>query len=200
MCDYLSPGPSFKMIEGNESPHRGIRQGEGVFKNDGEKSELKSTSISDMKKIIDEEGGCNDENDILGKVEKPLYSVLVADSSIPMVSALACFNGTFFASIDGGEHASANGDRRGGESGGGTESVVGNEGKTLFPPRKMLNLESNNDMVKVVKDEQNRLKNMVIFFVCLDVKILPARKFIDEWLNKVWGKKLGITVNFSRMI
>ena len=27
-----------------------------------------------------------------------------------------------------------------------------------------------------------------------------ARKFLDDWLNKVWGKKLGIAISFSRMI
>ena len=55
-------------------------------------------------------------------------------------------------------------------------------------------------MVKVVKDEQSRLKIFTIFFVFLDVKFFLAQKFLDDWLNNVWGKKLGSTFSFSSMI
>ena len=65
---------------------------------------------------------------------------------------------------------------------------------------KTLTLSPNEDMVKAIRAEQNRLRNVAIFFVCLDANALPSRKFFDEWLNAVWGKKFGFHVNFCRMI
>ena len=55
-------------------------------------------------------------------------------------------------------------------------------------------------MVNAIKGEQSRLKSIAVFFVCMDVKFLLTRKYLDDWINNFLGKKLGIVVNFSRMI
>ena len=67
-------------------------------------------------------------------------------------------------------------------------------------PDKTLSLTPNDDMVKAIKGEQTRLNSIAFFFVCMDVKFLPARKYLDDWINNVWGKKLSIVVSFNRMI
>ena len=65
---------------------------------------------------------------------------------------------------------------------------------------KSLTLSPNEDMVKAIRAEQCGLRNIAIFFVYLDVNALPSRKFFDDWLNVVWGKKFRFYVNFCRMI
>ena len=73
-------------------------------------------------------------------------------------------------------------------------------GKAPLLPNNTLSLTPNVDMVNVIKGEQSRSKSIAVFFVCMDVKFLPTRKYLDDWINNVWGKNLGIVVNFSRMI
>ena len=45
-----------------------------------------------------------------------------------------------------------------------------------------------------------RLRNIAIFFVCLNANAFPSHKFLDDWLNVVWGKRVILHVNFYRMI
>lgn len=55
-------------------------------------------------------------------------------------------------------------------------------------------------MIKAIRSEQLHLRNIAIFFVCMDKESLPLWNFFDDWIANVWGKKLGIHVNFCRMI
>lgn len=82
----------------------------------------------------------------------------------------------------------------------GAEKDGAEEGKTVSPSAKILALSPNANMVNAIKSEQSHLKNIVIFFVCMDMKFLPARKFLDDWIGNIWGKKLGINVSFSRIV
>ena len=59
--------------------------------------------------------GSNNEKDVVGNGEKPLYSIVVEDSSILLVLDLACFKEVSIASSNGGGPFSANGNRQDGE-------------------------------------------------------------------------------------
>lgn len=37
--------------------------------------------------------------------------------------------------------------------------------------------------------KEKRPKNVAIFFACLDSNTPPTKRFFDNWLNTVWGKK-----------
>ena len=53
-------------------------------------------------------------------------------------------------------------------------------GKATLLPENTLSLTPNVDMVNAIKGEQSRLKIISVFFVCMDVKFLPARKYLDD--------------------
>ena len=104
---------------------------------------------------------------------------------------------TFECSIGEGDH----GHRGSKPDGPGNPiNISGEKGKPPLLADNTLSLTPNVDMVNAIKEEQSRLKSIAVFFVCMDVKFLLARKYLDDWINNVWGKKLGIVVNFSRMI
>lgn len=60
----------------------------------------------------------------------------------------------------------------------------------VFPIK--LVVSSNHYMVVVINSEENSLKEIAIFLIALDCNKLPTKKFIDEWINNVWFKKLRI--------
>ena len=74
------------------------------------------------------------------------------------------------------------------------------EGKTLPHELKTISLSLNEDMVGAIIYILSWLKNIVVFFACLDKEFFPSQKFFDEWVANVWGKKLGIHVTFCRMV
>ena len=114
-----------------------------------------------------------------------------------MVAEGNSVNATFECSFGEGDH----GHRGSNANGPGSPiNILGGIGKAPLLPKNTLSLTPNIDIVNVIKGEQFWLKHIAVFFVCMDVKFLPARKYLDEWINNVWGKKLDIVVNFSRMI
>ena len=142
----------------------------------------------------------------MGKPKGKLSYKQVVEDSSPTFSTTVEFNGVFqrkivdleqqgweggWSTTNGGGHfdGSANIGGGGGENG---------KFPSLSP--KTLSLSPNEDMVSTIKSERSRLKSIAIFFVCLDKEAMPARKFFDDWLASVWGKKLGIYVTYCRMI
>lgn len=65
---------------------------------------------------------------------------------------------------------------------------------------RALRLNPNEEIVLAMKKEQTYLRNTNVFFVCLNIKTLPSRRFLDNWLNMVWVKNLGVYVSFCKMI
>lgn len=61
------------------------------------------------------------------------------------------------------------GDPRGEENGKDSPSTV-----------KVLSLTPNDEMLKAIRNEQNILKNVVVFFICMDHNALPSRKFFND--------------------
>ena len=136
---------------------------------------------------------CDDSNNecLDVGVNKPSFKDVVAEGNgvkCPPSAAFEC-------SIGEGDHG-----HRGSNADGLPINISGGKGKAPLLPENTLSLTPNVDMVNAIKGEQSRLKSIAVFFVCMDVKFLPAREYLDDWINNVWGKKLGIVVNFSRMI
>ena len=74
------------------------------------------------------------------------------------------------------------------------------DGRNPFDSLKTITLSPNENMVKAVRAEHSRLRNIVVFFVCLDANAFHSHKFLDDRLNSMWGKKIGLHVDFCRMI
>ena len=134
------------------------------------------------------------------------YKQVVAETS-PSVSASAVFKGVIQRQNVESKLQGGDGRRAGANVGGfpdGSSATTsgrgGDNGKYLSLGPKVLSLSPNEDMVSAILNERSRLKSIAIFFICLDKEALPARKFFDDWLASVWGKKLGIYVTYYRMI
>ena len=66
--------------------------------------------------------------------------------------------------------------------------------------QKILPYSPNMDMVKVLKNEQGRLKNVAILFSCMDSNSFPSCEFFNEMQENIRVEKLGIFVSFCRMM
>ena len=64
--------------------------------------------------------------------------------------------------------------------GGVTQEHECGDGRNPSNGLKTLTFSPNEDMVKPVRAEKSRLRNIAIFFVCLDAIALPSRKFLDD--------------------
>lgn len=129
---------------------------------------------------------------------------MLAEDSMPTCPETACFEGKFEnIQVLEGDYGLVGTTADGGGLAPYTTSDTArqdNLGKTPPDGLRTLTLSPNEDMVKVVRAKKYRLKNIAIFFVCLDLNSLPSRKFLDDWLNVVWGKKFGLHVSFCIMI
>lgn len=135
--------------------------------------------------------------------EKPSYKVVFLDNSVTMCPPSACFNGVILEQPTMDQRGFLESGTEGCRDGGNTETrdpEGGGGGKSYFPGLKTLSLSPNEDMVKAIRSEQSHLRNIAIFFVCMHNNSLPSRKNFDDWVENVWGKKLGIHVSFYRMI
>lgn len=135
-----------------------------------------------------------------GEGDKRSYKSVLADQSKPDCPPLAMFNGIFHGKVDGARLTTANGSGLDGGEKGGDEAGNGGTGKPPPHELKTLSLSPNDDMIIAIRNEQSRLKDIAIFFVSLENDSLPSRKFSNEWIANVWGRKLGIHVSFCRMI
>jgi hypothetical protein len=138
------------------------------------------------------------END--GEGDKRSYKLVLADQSKPDCPPSVSFNCSFHGKVDGARLSTANGSGLGGGEKSGDETGSGGTGKPPPHEFKTLSLSPNEDMILAIRNEQSRLKDIAIFFVCLESDSLPSRKFFDDWIANVWGRKLGIHVTFCRRI
>lgn len=61
----------------------------------------------------------------------------------------------------------------------------GEMGKSFPHDLTTLSLFPNNDMVREIHADKNRLRNTTIFFIFLNKESLPSHIFFDSWLNYV---------------
>ena len=118
---------------------------------------------------------CDDSNNECPDVgvSKPSFKDVVAEGN-----GVKCHPSVAFeCSIGEGDH----GHRGSNADGPGNPiNISGGKGKAPLLPENTLSLTPNVDMVNVIKGEQSRLKSIVVFFVCMDVKFLPTHKYLDD--------------------
>lgn len=58
----------------------------------------------------------------------------------------------------------------------------------------------NDEMLKEIAMEKDRLSKTAIFFACINVEKCPLRKFLNDWFNSLWNIKLVLKISFCRQI